>query len=66
MVMIHANFAPLRKRFDQSFSGEKYSHFKVMPWTVWEFPRISSIDASRPCGSNAGKCIEFGQLIVEI
>eukprot|EP00978_Attheya_sp_CCMP212_P010391 scaffold25182_cov74-Attheya_sp.AAC.1 len=28
--------------------------------------RIDSIDASRPCGSNAGIFIEFGRLIVEI
>ena len=39
MMMIQANFAPLGKRFDQSFSGGKYSHFKVMPWTVCKFPR---------------------------
>eukprot|EP00978_Attheya_sp_CCMP212_P018788 scaffold51881_cov53-Attheya_sp.AAC.1 len=53
------------------------SFLRVEPWSafskwvagcrgVHHIIEMRSIDASRPCGSKAGKFIEFGQLIVEI
>eukprot|EP00978_Attheya_sp_CCMP212_P035511 scaffold154897_cov52-Attheya_sp.AAC.1 len=53
-----------------SFLKSNVSH-QICPLFCAEFIafisiRIDSIDASRPCGSNAGICIEFGRLIVEI